>query len=676
MLQHTNNPLSNHHIFRPVNTGSPRQDLYNHLSRLPQSARIDFEAHTVSGNLIIRIEPDLGSASEQEAEAKIVSVPYAERALGNLEDAVEFIRSVKLIAGCDARAFNLQLIASHYYKEARTRPACEVLKEMALLAMQLSAVTAMEEERQFDETIESLSEQYEDVTTDSHLSISDRRALSLARAAQVLGETEEDISLFDLECRAAAPFRSHASGLVTDEFAAYLAEQETSVDSIDEVDALFETYEAVYEQYDEDGVVSLHMTDGERVVVAGSLDDDIDESCLPEDSRHLAGELYDLYTNGFPLRDCGEALGVEGVTVSRFQRDSRTGKRSPVPVMVYGLDTWLDSAVDAIFYERVTRTTRNFVLVPQQGKPCRQVVREEVIPRVVTTETTRRGVTNFTQEVRHTLRRIETSVIASRLHEQTSTIEVCPHSDERETTRAVLEVLLDRMKAGYHTRGLHTNTIYRRLATQLNAATDTASVARLKKEAWEHKEQKELSVKLFTAFNTWASVRQATLESEPHCERRTHRVMLGAGFTMTQTYANGERKFIVAQPLLNRIELLTGRTLEAFAIALHELPRQEKERVRVAFQKRNPHLYARVRDGLRAELLKSSEKKLRYFRWAFYANNKPGHPVHTLTREDQSGAWELLKHLSRSDAAPSVEAPLIAIAEAAEEQARRMSAVA
>ena len=60
-------------IFTPASTGSPRQDLYNHISGLPQPARLDFEEHTTAGNLIVRIEPDLGSSSEPEKETKIVN---------------------------------------------------------------------------------------------------------------------------------------------------------------------------------------------------------------------------------------------------------------------------------------------------------------------------------------------------------------------------------------------------------------------------------------------------------------------------------------------------------------------------------------------------------------------------------------------------------------------------
>lgn len=144
---------------------------------------------------------------------------------------------------------------------------------------------------------------------------------------------------------------------------------------------------------------------------------------------------------------------------------------------------------------------------------------------------------------------------------------------------------------------------------------------------------------------------------------------------MTHAYSDGGRKFIVAQPLLNRIGSLTGKTLDAFAAALQHLPRQERERVRRAFQERNARLYARVSDGLRAELLNASAGKLRYFRWAFYAGNKPEHPFHTLTREDQAALWDLLKSLPKSETERTAASPpLLAIAEAAEKQARCVDA--
>lgn len=668
MLQHTAS-LSNYQIFQPVNTGSPRWDLYSHLSRLPQTARIDFEDHSLAGGLIIRVEPDLGSASEREAEAKIVSVPFAVRALGNMEDAVEFIRCVNLIAGADARAFNLQLVASYFYGEARTRPVHEVLKEMALLALEMTAVTATEEERRFgdiSETVLDVSEEY------SQLSQSDRRALSHRRAAEVLGETEDETSIFELEQRAIARFRVHTSGFAYDEFAAYQIECESLLENADEADALYESFEAVYEQYDENSVVSLHMSDGERVLCVGSLDDDVDAESLPEESRHLARELYRLYAAGFPLRDRGEESGEEGVILPSHQRDPRTGERFETTVIVYGLDTWLDAAIDAVYHERVLRTVRHLVCVPLPRVPRRTVRMETFVPLLVTVDETKRGVTTRTQELRHVLRRVEVSLTASRLHEQTGTIEICPHAAEREQTRAVLEVLLERMKSDYHTRGLHTSAIYRELVAQIAPATDTGVVAKLKKEAWDHKENRRLPLKLFIAFNTRADVRQAALESAPLRVGRSHRIVHGAGFTMTRTYADGERRVIVVQPLLNQIEFLTGRSLSGFAARLHELPRQEKERVCVAFRERNPRLYGRVRDGLSAELRKASEGKLRYFRWAFYAGNKPDHPVHTLTREDRAAAWELLKSLSHCDKSKPTP-PLLVSAESSDGKAEALT---
>jgi hypothetical protein len=663
MLQHTTS-LSNYQIFQPANTGSPRWDLYSHLSRLPQTARIDFEDHSLAGGLVIRVEPDLGSAGEREAEAKIVSVPYAARALGNTEDAVEFIRCVNLIAGADARAFNLQIVASYFYGEARTRPVREVLKEMALLALEMTAVTATEEERQFGDISETLLDAGEDI---SQLSQSDRRALSHRRAAEVLGETEDETSVFELEQRAIARFRVHTSGFAYDEFAAYLTECESLLQNADEADALYESFESVYEQYDENSVVSLHMSDGERVLCVGTLDDDVNADSLPEESRHLARELYRLYTGGFPLRDRGEESGVEGIMLPSHQRDPRTHERFETTVLVYGLDTWLDAAIDAVYHERVLRTVRHLVYVPLPQQSRRIVRMETVVPLLMTV--------NRKQELRHVLRHVEVPLSASRLHEQTGIIEICPHAAEREQTRAVLEVLLERMKSDYHMRGQHTSAIYRELVAQIAPATDTGHVARLKKEAWDHKENRRLSLKLFIAFNTRADVRQAALESVPLRVGRAHSIVHGAGFTMTRTYAGGERRVIVAQPLLNRIEGLTGRSLSAFAARLHALPRQEKERVCVAFRERNPRLYARVRDGLRAQLSQASEGKLRYFRWAFYAGNKPDHPVHTLTREDRAAAWDLLKSLSRRDPSKPTP-PLLSLAESSDGKAEALTQTA
>jgi hypothetical protein len=614
--------LTNQQLFNPVNTGSPRLDLYHHIARLPQPARLDVEAHTVAGDLIIRIEPDLGGAEEDDT--RILALPYALRFFGHHADAVEFTRCVKLIAGEDARPFNLQTIAAHYYREARTCPAAEVLKEMALLALQLGSVTASAEEREYCEPEES-----EVLMLPAPCSLAERRAAFFQRAAQVLGENEaaEEDDLFAAECRALARYGQRTAGFAYDEFAAHLATQEAACTDLDEVDALYASFEATYEQYDEGHLVSLHMQHGERVIVAGRLDDDLDETHLPPAARHLAAEMYHLYTNGFPLQDAGEQSGVEGVVLKSYQRDRQTGERYAVPLLVCGLDTWLHYAVEAVYHERVTRTQRQLLCVPQPEAPPRTFTRPELVAA---------GPGWAVQEATYT-------VPATLLHEQTYLTEICPGAAERDQARALLETLLARWQRDFQTRALHASPSYRDLAQQLQAAQDTAEIARLKQEAWQHKEARQLPLKHFTALMTQASARQAHLESQP--------------WRVTREEADVTRSYLPAQPLLNRIPSLKGGTLGALALALHSLPRQEQERVRAAFQAGHPTLYARVRDGLQAELKKASAGKLRYFRWACYAQNKPEHPFHTLTQTDRAAAWELLKALSQQPAPASATRP-------------------
>ena len=277
-----------------------------------------------------------------------------------------------------------------------------------------------------------------------------------------------------------------------------------------------------------------------------------------------------------------------------YRRDPRTGRRDAFPVEVFGLDAWLDYAVDELYHERVERTARQVLVVMQPGRP-------------------------------------------SRLHEQIYPVEVCPDAEERARTRAVLETLLARWQSDCHTRGLHASPVYRDLTRQLTEARDTAVIARLKRAAWQHKEQGCLSLKLFTSWLTRAKVREATLISAPQTDARQ---------------VNGvTRNFVIAQPLLHCVSTLAGATIGAFNQQLNGLPRQEQNRVREAVQRDNEPFYARVRDGLNAELRKSSASRLRYFKWAFYGQNKPEHPFHLLTPDDQRrlgpGSKNSRKHLKQ-----------------------------
>lgn len=627
---------SNFEIFQPVNTGAPRHDVYQHLARLPQSARIDFEEHTLAGNLILRLEPGLGGVNEADEESKITALPYALRFFDHQTDALEFIRCVKLIAGEEARAYNLQVVAAHYYQELRQRNVAEVLKEMALLALALAAVTATQETLQYEST-ETLDPDY----TEAEMTPAARYELWARRTAQVLGESADESSYFENELRALPRLPAKAAGVVYDEFTAYLTAQEAECETLDEIDALYASFEAVAEQYDEDHVVSLHMSDGERVVVVGTLDDDLDEDSLSPEARPLAQQMYELYTHGFPLTDAGPQGDQGGVVLTSYRFDPRTGQREGWPVAVFGLDTWLDYAVDGLYSERVRRTVRHYRTVLRPDQPRRTVTQTVAVPHYA--PVTRSGRSGARAEVRHTLQEFTHELPAVELHEYASAIEVCPAAVERAQTRTILETLLGRWQSDCHTRGLHHNALYRALTEKLEAAQDTAIIARLKREAWQHKEQGGLSLKLFTSWLTRAKVRAARLEEKPLREVRFER--------------GQQRAFIVAQPLRQYIATLTGKNIEAFCRQLHALPRQEQNRLRAAVERENPHFYARVRDGLQTELRKSSPARLRYFSWAFYRMNKPEHPFHLLTPIDQAAAWTLLKELAAKRAAIAPSAP-------------------
>ncbi len=602
-------------------------------------------------------------AVDHSLEVKIAAPEYAARKLGNGEDAAEFVRCLRLIAGQDASALYLQQLASHYYAEATRRPVSDVLKEMGLLALEMAAVTATSEQLDFgDDENESHAGAGDtdrfDEEAFAQLPLSEKRTRWMEYAARVLGENEcdERASLFtdELRTQTRLVYRKSGQAFSYDEYAEHLSDVSAGTEDDGEFGAYLDSFERVHEQYDEGFAVSLHMTDGERKISCGDLNDDACADSLPECARHLADELHRLYTSGFPLYDRGEQPGVEGVTLTALVYDFEMRERVRVPVTVYGIDAWMDAAIDVAFGGRIARTMRRYIWLPDAKRPSRLVTRERVVPRVVEAVETKQGVVTHCTEVRHFIERSTDLVPRSRLHEQTETADVCPNTEERSDTRSLLEILLQQLKRDYHARGLNLSGIYRELTARLAEATDTAIVARLKREAWQYKEANRLSIKLFNAFNTHAVARQAKLEAEPLREARAYRVVSGSGFTMTQTFADRARPFIVAQPILHMIPTLSGKTINDFARALHALPRQEQERVRCAFRERNERLYGRVRDGLLAELRRASSGKLRYFRWAFYAGNKPEHPIHTLTREDCATAWELLKERSQSAVSPAM----------------------
>lgn len=350
-------PTSLHLLFHPTDTGNPNFDFTNHLQQFANRrinsdsavqsvreklrfqpnysgnlTRIDLESiQVIAGRVLGRVEIDLGSADSDEQNYKILTVPYAEGQLAdNNDDAVEFVRVIKaaVSAGVEADPRSLQIWASYGYDEIRRRYAevlrnnpgvakraktssadaqalaefkstiiRDILTELNNLAMQLTATTATKEDRLFEEpeTYEVFSIQQEQLTAPEKQDLFDLRYSELFY-------DHESGNPFTAELRSICSKLSpaHASGIIHDEeaqFQSYMGDLADS-DKGQNLEALQASHERVTEQYSEGGVVSLHMSDSERFVVEGTLEEDVTIEYLPYEARDIAVAVRELFLQG------------------------------------------------------------------------------------------------------------------------------------------------------------------------------------------------------------------------------------------------------------------------------------------------------------------------------------------------------------------------------------------
>jgi hypothetical protein len=237
-----NTHRSNHGIFFPQSYGSPLNDITKHISGLGL-ARLDFERWAVAGETLYKVEGDSTPTTQQDDEARIATLAYALKKLGNPEDAAEFMRRLNAICEEDDARYR-QVAASYYYRETAERGAAPVLKEMALLAMQLASLNPV------TEAVESGPE-----------------------AVYALSGESRPGSLFDLEVTAVNRMirgRRKSAGFVHDEWTEWLNDLEANGATLDELDDAFAHVEAL-DQYDEGGAI-VHMSAHERTVACGRAD--------------------------------------------------------------------------------------------------------------------------------------------------------------------------------------------------------------------------------------------------------------------------------------------------------------------------------------------------------------------------------------------------------------------
>jgi plasmid stabilization system protein ParE len=273
---------SNRNIFIPRDTGSPHDSLMNHISGLGQLARLDFERYAVAGEVIYAIESDSFPVSQQDEEARIGTLVYAMKKLGNAEDAAEFIRCLNSICE-DGDARYRQVAASYYHNEIAERGTRLVLKEMTLIAIQLASLNPV------TEGLESGSE-----------------------VVYALYGKSKPRSLFDQEVaeveRMIRPRRKSAP-FAHDEWTEWLSNLEANGASLKELDDAFTHVEAL-DQYDEGGAI-IRMSAHERTVACGRLDCEFTADDLPEQARHLAASLRRAYTDGVKIDEIWDDINAQ-----------------------------------------------------------------------------------------------------------------------------------------------------------------------------------------------------------------------------------------------------------------------------------------------------------------------------------------------------------------------------
>lgn len=436
--------------FTPLNSGSPVQDWCRHLQRNPLR-RQELEEFAILGDVVVRIADEI--EAEPVDKVKILSLEYAVKVLGDETDALEFVRCVRAIASPDAGQFELQQIASHYYGEIRRRGTSEVLKEMGMLGMQMSAVTAPLSERELDV--------FESRPILMKLSRADkRRSRDAAKSCLPLPEPTQN---FDAEMDSVMRRigRQKITQMITDEFEEYYLSDGDK--SLEELDRDFLTFESL-EQYDENGTVNIRMNGGQRAAVAFDFECEVDASYLPSGVRGLGSIISNLFV-GHQMG--GTEAGKARVFIAEFRPEMipfvSATEAATRPFSDNEFEEWLTLSLERIY--------------------CRQVVR--------------------------TVRKIRS--IRNSTFEYLSENEINPDYDEMQYVAEVCRVLWQKMRGDFHIRSLR-NASYQDLYLSLRGTRDTAVVAELKRTAFAaYKERNEISLKEFTTLNTVAKSQEARL---------------------------------------------------------------------------------------------------------------------------------------------------------------------
>lgn len=456
--------------YRIESSGSPMNDWARHISNNNLFRRELEENSVLGGNVVIRaVEGDEQPALER---VKILSLSYATRVFGNSDDAKEFVRCVKAIADPQAAQFELEQIASHYYRECRVRSVPEVLKEMALLGMEMTRVTASVNDLEIEVTETEIGE--------VKLTPADEKRVR--EAQKDLPPLPCPTPNFDAEMQAVKKKLScgSLSKANQDEFADfYLSE---SGKSVEELDDDFRRFDA-HEQYDEDGLLSLRMSGSQHTEVVLELDAEITAEYLPTEVQPLAKLLQLVFV--------GHEIGGRAAQSARHFVACRKIENAD---NIHAREAFLRGAP---FFETEKPSLTEFSIFP--------LTRNEITEWIDLNLDAL-----YSREVVRLARRVTAGKKGEWL-EFTVNQTVNPDFDEKQYAGLVLHILLEQTERDFHLSALRRNSGYQSIYLQIRRAKDTATLAQTAEIARRAKDEKRLSLKEYTALSTVAKSQFARL---------------------------------------------------------------------------------------------------------------------------------------------------------------------
>lgn len=565
-------------LYRPEDTGSPGHDIGQHISQF-SAHRIDIEeTQLIGGRVIGHIEHDLGPADEAELQSRICTIGYAERKLDSNPNAVEFVRVIKECAG-DTDPRSLQIWASWAYEEIRkdtnsydstsgltpdehkAQVVSDVLTKLGRMAMELTAVTATSEEQLLEEpeVYEFFGPQHCYTDGDDE---KERDNLFELRCRELL-DRQDTTNPFTAELNFINSKISHCSTATirrsdSEIYESYLHDEGVSAKDLE---TMVEDFERITEQYTEDGATSLHMSDGERFIVDGTIEEDIDADYLPMQVAAIVSEVKELFVNGtkrssenkddfsidsFIANQLDRLYGSKADPEARRVRTIRTIASLPSELISRIQDfaaaarKTLDSEQNAARLRiKLLSALRKFAkeaLTPQYRElalnqlavknaaafaiASQNWTNELPLPTLLLLGLMRQGKA-LRAEIETVFRMIPAiakgAVTMDRpgVYEFEETISIYVNADERRYCEDVLQQILQNMGRDVILNAQRRSPLFRRFAQTIDNATDTRTLIAAIQEAFQARKDDKLTVKLFTALDTLYQAKRSALEAQP-----------------------------------------------------------------------------------------------------------------------------------------------------------------